>query len=897
MRSYNQYAEESVLLDIAELSKIQEEFSKLAGIYYYCLDSAGEPITQVSGSQDDIDKFRELVTDEQIQELYRRVALGDLEDQIIEDTLIPNMKYGAVAIRLGKRVLLTWIFFVALNDASEEGYLYKSINDFDQMVSTDRMMQSLDVIREVTLALLKIRMSANAAKLESERSKYSAAEMGIALKRKEAMAEIVQLLDSDEVIEGIMVRLLEICCKYLNLSYGEICKIKSGNAKTMDIVGKWCNQGIVFPHEESRDVARYSFLYSDKVLVLGSDASSPVYSIQKEREQLGIYALIVFPLYLNGTLSMYAVFQEKQNPRTWDMDEIKFLNDAMKILQSIMTRRIQQSSIKGSFQSMEMMLNNVGNLVYARDKDTEELLFANRTLRNSFKEELKQKRLGEIFEASIPKDSKSGELEIAYPEKNRWYNLYYTEITWITGKTAMLYSIHEETEKKLYQKQIEKQAQTDYLTGLYNRMCCERDLAKYIDQAKASQKTGALLYLDLDDFKHINDGLGHKYGDVLLQSIAHSMVRIEGIENTCYRMGGDEFVIIVPPENYLRLEEILEEIKTIFSRPWFLKSADYYCTMSMGVVEYPDEGNEVQDLIKKADIAMYEAKKSGKNRIAVYESGTDSASNKRLDMEKCMRDSASDEFREFEVYYQPIIDIREGKRMCCGAEALVRWNSKQLGFISPADFIPLAEYLGIIVPLGEYVLRQACAACKKWNDSGYPHYKVNVNLSVLQLTQPDIVEVIKHVVAETGIEPKNLSLEVTESLAINDFETMTEVLSDIRALGICIALDDFGTGYSSLNHIRELPLDVIKVDQSFVKELDTNTESQKFVKLIADLADGIGKKICVEGVERGAQLNILGTMPVSLIQGFYFDRPMPREDFENKYVKPQKYKRKRKESI
>ena len=207
----------------------------------------------------------------------------------------------------------------------------------------------------------------------------------------------------------------------------------------------------------------------------------------------------------------------------------------------------------------------------------------------------------------------------------------------MNGKPALLCSIHEITEKKEYQQRIEQLAYTDFLTGLFNRMCCERDLAKFVDLAREAGREGALLYLDLDDFKHINDGLGHQYGDVLLQSIAHSLRRVAGIRDTCYRMGGDEFVIIIPPEKYHLFDEIVEGIKQIFNRPWFLKDADYYCTMSMGIVHYPSEGEDVQNLIKKSDIAMYEAKKSGKNRVAVYSNEIDSISSKRLDMEKCMR--------------------------------------------------------------------------------------------------------------------------------------------------------------------------------------------------------------------------------------------------------------------
>ncbi len=466
-------------------------------------------------------------------------------------------------------------------------------------------------------------------------------------------------------------------------------------------------------------------------------------------------------------------------------------------------------------------------------------------------------------------------------ERERWYDLLSKEISWVDGKSAILYSLYDITDKKLYQRKIEQQAHTDFLTGLYNRMCCERDLARQIDRAKKTDSKGALLFLDLDDFKHINDGLGHQYGDALLKAISHSLQRIRGIEETCYRMGGDEFVIVIRPDQYFRAEEIVECIQEIFAKPWFLKNADYYCTMSMGIVTFPDFGESVAELIKKADIAMYEAKKSGKNRVAKYDPGISSFSGRRLDMEKNMRDATRSGYNEFEVYYQPIIDVADGGR-CAGAEALIRWNSANLGFIPPAEFIPLAEYLGLINPIGNYVLREACGRCRKWNEAGFD-YKVNVNLSVVQLLQTDMVEIVDRTLEETGLEPRNLTLEVTESLAINDMDRMKEILNRIKSLGVKIALDDFGTGYSSLSHIREIPFDLIKVDQSFVKELAKDAYSQSFVKMVAELAETLGGNICVEGIETKAQYQVVRDMKVRYIQGYFFDRPMKLEEFEEKY--------------
>jgi len=440
------------------------------------------------------------------------------------------------------------------------------------------------------------------------------------------------------------------------------------------------------------------------------------------------------------------------------------------------------------------------------------------------------------------------------------------------------------TDKKLYQQKIERQANNDFLTGLYNRMRCEQDLERYIRQTKEFGGEGALLYIDLDDFKHINDGLGHQYGDVLLKNISGSLQRIPGVENNCYRMGGDEFIIILAHHHMAMLQQILDEIKALFTRPWMLKGTDYYCTMSMGVVRFPADGDTVEELIKKADIALYAAKCAGKNRIEFYDDNVESTSYKRLDLEKNMRNATRNAFSEFEVYFQPIVNITKEGNPCAGAEALIRWNSGELGLIPPADFIPLAEYLGLINPIGEFVLREACIHCKYWNDMGHPEYKVNVNLSVVQLLQNDIVERIARVIEETRITPQNLTLEVTESLAVNDMSRMKRILADIRHLGVRVALDDFGTGYSSLNHIREMPIDVIKIDRCFIIDIGKDDFSNAFVKMVGELATAIHVNVCVEGVETKEQLDALVGSKVQLIQGFYFGKPMKAEMFERQYL-------------
>lgn len=856
------------LINREELQLLQNELCRVAGVYACCLNDRRESVTEISSTGSGV--FEGLSRDE-IQTLrvspYAQRALERVEPDSLEDTAIepfPGGRVAAMAIRAEGQTLFYWLLFDCSN--REEG----------------KFAQVLDLVRDASAICFRYKLSCLDAEMERQKSVSAQQEMTRDLQRIEATTSIVQLLDSDEQIEIVMEKWLRILGQHLQVESAEIYQLNS-DERTMDLLAHWCNKGIISPFDRTSGLDICTLFRTEKPLVFSTGAIPGEH--MWETDYYGWSAIMVFPVIKqeNGAAMVLAV-DYRGGYHNWESAEVKFTADAVKLLQSILTRRIQKNSLAGSYAALEAILDNVGCAIYVTDKRTGSMLFANRRLRNTFAMELQDKVFDRLVEQGLQKGKDSGTAEIFHEDRARWYEMIYREIAWVDGRSVTLYSFYDITERKLYQRKIEQQAYTDFLTGLYNRMCCERDLARQIDEAKKNGEIGAILYLDLDDFKRINDGLGHQYGDVLLKSISHSLQQVSGLEGSCYRMGGDEFVVVISPAAYRRIDEIMSEVRDIFSKPWYLKDADYYCTASMGIVTFPDAGESVPDLIKKADIAMYEAKKGGKNRLARYSDSIGSESEKRLDMEKNMRDAAAEGCSEFEVYFQPIMDIQGQEPVCAGAEALIRWNNARQGFMAPAEFIPLAEYLGLINPIGNHVLYEACRYCKMWNDEGHPNYKVSVNLSVVQLLQNNIVEIVEKALKETGITPANLTLEVTESLAINDMERMKGILNRIKTLGVRIALDDFGTGYSSLNHIREIPFDIIKVDQSFVRELAEDAYSQSFIKMIAELAETIGVSICVEGIEGPAQYKVLQDMKVKYVQGYYFDKPMPRRQFEEKYV-------------
>lgn len=863
---------------IGELQELQDKFCRTNQVFLFCMNRAGEPITEISGKEYGADKLFGRIDKKRFLLAFQELSGSLTEDQVVEESGIPGVKIAAQAIRLEGKLIAAWILFAVIEE--EITSIPEGVSCF---VTEDDFYLTLDFLRALTTRMGKLGYRCRTMQAESLRSHFSEQEISQSLRRTKAVMEIVQLLESDEMIELVLNHILRITGTFLKISSAQVFQI---HGDKMDVMTEWLAEGVRSVFEQTRNLDKPSVLKGDQLLIISDEEKLQPH----ERELLSanhVKSTVIVPITVNEISNIYVCFNECMRVRSWDGQDITFIGNATRIMQSILIRRIQKNSLTGSYAALESILDHAGSAIYVSDKDSGNMLFANRVLKRIFRPELEDGSFIDLVDRGLSRGRQnSGSYEMFHEAKGHWYDMYCTSIRWVDGRTAVLYALYDITDKKVYQKKIEQQAYTDFLTGLYNRMCCERDLAFQIDEAKKNNTQGALLYLDLDDFKHINDGLGHQYGDVLLKAISHSLQGIEGIDNTCYRVGGDEFIIIIPPRSYSQSGGIIDSIKEIFSKPWFLRDGDYYCTMSMGIVTFPDADDSVQELIKKADIAMYEAKKGGKNRIAYYSDGIQSGSSKRLDMEKNMRDATVDGYEEFEVYYQPIIKIGHHgeKDICCGAEALIRWNSVEMGFISPADFIPLAEYLGLINPIGNHVLLAACRECKRWNDAGFENYKVNVNLSVVQLLQPDVVDMISRALKETGVRPENLTLEVTESLAINDMERMKVIIGQIRNLGARIALDDFGTGYSSLNHIRELPFDVIKIDQSFVKDLEYDNYSRAFIKMVTELADAINVNVCVEGIETQTQYEVVKELPITMIQGYYFDKPMNAVDFQKKYA-------------
>jgi diguanylate cyclase (GGDEF)-like protein/PAS domain S-box-containing protein len=424
--------------------------------------------------------------------------------------------------------------------------------------------------------------------------------------------------------------------------------------------------------------------------------------------------------------------------------------------------------------------------------------------------------------------------------------------------------------------QITHSAEHDFLTGLPNRMLLNDRISQAIALAPRHTKHVAVLFLDLDGFKHINDSLGHPVGDKLLQSITGRLVECVRGSDTVSRQGGDEFVVL--------LSEVAESedaaitarrILAAVAQPHSIDRHDLHVSASIGVSVYPDDGLDADTLIKNADTAMYQAKENGRQSFQFFKPAMNARAVERQSIEEALRRAL--ERREFALHYQPKVNLMTGEIV--GAEALIRWTHPTRGLVPPVDFIPVAEDCGLILPIGAWVLREACGQARAWKDAGVPVTSMAVNVSAMEFRHEKFLDGLFAILAETGFDPGSLELELTESVLMKHAASTATTLQALRKSGIRVAVDDFGTGYSSLNYLRKFPVDAIKIDQSFVRQITTSGDDTTIVKAIIGMARGLKLRVIAEGVETLGELAFLRAYRCDEAQGFYFSRPVLPERF------------------
>jgi diguanylate cyclase (GGDEF)-like protein len=423
---------------------------------------------------------------------------------------------------------------------------------------------------------------------------------------------------------------------------------------------------------------------------------------------------------------------------------------------------------------------------------------------------------------------------------------------------------------------ISHSAQHDILTGLPNRTLLQDRTARAIALASHRGTKVAVLSLDLDGFKHINDSLGHSVDDKLLQSMGERLASCVRASDTVSRQGGDEFVVLLSEVEELddaagTAARMLQAVAEIHS----IDQHDLQITTSIGVSLFPDDGPDAETLIKNADIAMYQAKENGRQNYQFFKPIMNERAVQRQSIEEILRRAL--ERQEFALHYQPKIDLRTGA--INGAEALIRWTHPTRGSIAPAEFIPVAEDCGLILPIGAWVLRQACGQARAWADAGLPAIAIAVNVSAIEFRDPNFLEGLFSILDETGLDPRYLELELTESVLMKRAESAASILATLRERGVQVAIDDFGTGYSSLSYLRKFPVDALKIDQSFVRQIGAAGEDASIVTAVIAMAQSLKLRVVAEGVETQEAASFLRALHCDEAQGYYFSRPVPAQIF------------------
>ncbi|MFD2271059.1 putative bifunctional diguanylate cyclase/phosphodiesterase [Undibacterium arcticum] len=455
-----------------------------------------------------------------------------------------------------------------------------------------------------------------------------------------------------------------------------------------------------------------------------------------------------------------------------------------------------------------------------------------------------------------------------------WVNLTNSLVRDEDGNPKYFSTVIEDiSRRKRVELELQHLANHDSLTGLPNRSLLQDRLSQAIGYANRMQRAMAVLVIDLDRFKNINDSLGHESGDLIIIEIGRRLAAQALDGDTLARLGGDEFVLLLSDADEEDVTMLAQRVLELVSQPLMLQGHEFYPSASVGISQYPKDGHDGATLLKNADTAMYRAKAAGRNNFQFYAHEMNARALDRLKLEGKLRRALERE--EFVLHYQPQIDIRSGHIV--GMEALLRWMPPGKAMLPPDEFISIAEETGLIVPIGEWVLRTACAQNRAWQAAGLPPVRMGVNLSARQFKQHDIAKMVTQVLQDTDYPASFLALEITESIVMENPELAAQTLHKLSDMGIHLSIDDFGTGYSSLSYLKRFPIDSLKIDKSFVHDLTTDTDDAAIAKAVIVLAHSMKLKVIAEGVETIEQLDFLRQQECDQMQGYYFSRPQPAD--------------------
>ena len=538
---------------------------------------------------------------------------------------------------------------------------------------------------------------------------------------------------------------------------------------------------------------------------------------------------------------------------------------------------LKESLLKSVFEAtpdLFFLLKEDGTVLDYHASDNEDLYVPASIFFGKIITEVLPENVAKAFQTHIDMSIEQGgvssfEYELNMPSGLRHFE---ARVSYLHAHKQVMVIVRDITEQHKSAELIRQQAYYDSLTSLPNRFLSLDRLSQMIKEMERSGEKSAVLFLDIDDFKKVNDSLGHEAGDKLLIESANRLKLAVRKADTVGRLGGDEFIVLLQSltDSYDAID-VAESLLKSFREPFKIDEGELILTLSIGVAIYPENGDCASDLLRNADIAMYQAKASGRNGYSFFTKEMNNIFLRRLAIEKQLHGAL--ERNEFEVYYQPKLDIRDGRVI--GSEALLRWHNVELGNVSPDEFIPVAEHTGLIIPIGDYVIKQALNFLREWQNSHQKKYTMAINLSPRQFKDEGLIRSIKESLSQSNISPACLEFEITEGVLMLDESYINAVLEEFHNLGIKLSMDDFGTGYSSLSYLRQYAFDLLKIDRSFVKGITSKKEDRDLVIATIAMAHSLGLLVVAEGVETHEQLNLLDELGCDIAQGYYFSKPVP----------------------
>ncbi|MGG3466845.1 EAL domain-containing protein [Neobacillus pocheonensis] len=540
--------------------------------------------------------------------------------------------------------------------------------------------------------------------------------------------------------------------------------------------------------------------------------------------------------------------------------------------------------------SIVAVTDAAGKIIYVNDQfikvskySEKELIGQDHRMINSgyhskqfFQQMWKTIRSGKVWKGEIRNKAKDGSLY--------WVHATIIPIMNSEGVPERYIAIRTEiTERKVFEEQALYLAYNDELTNLPNRRKFKKDLKEKMETLTDDDNGLSVIFLDLDRFKYINDTKGHAFGDYVLKSVVSKMMTQLDTQARMYRLGGDEFTIIFESSHYQEVEEQANRLLHLFNSPFRFGDDDYFLSLSIGISVYPFHGENFDSLVKSADIAMYRAKELGGNRVEYYTCDLIKDIEQEMMLENELRKAI--DRNEFTVVYQPKVNL--ANQLIVGVEALIRWNHLELGIIPPIQFIPLAEKTGLIIPISQFILQKVCQDMMKWKNEGHVPIRVAINFSPTLFAENNLINFVKQVLQESNINPCDLELEMTEIVMINHESALIKI-NELKSLGIHISIDDFGTGFSSLSHLKRFPIDTLKIDISFIREIGNSPEDNAMVKTIIDIANNLGLNVVAEGIETKEQFEFLANNKCTEGQGYFFSYPVTSEEIEEIILFPEK---------